>query len=235
MPQNHDECKRLAINSAMKRVRPFNRNETRVDPVDIRNTETIWGLPARALHWISAALIIFLLGFGIYMTGFTERSASVRLPLYGFHAWAGIALLTLLVARLVWRFANLTPAPPANSTPLQRRAAAIAHGLLYLLIAVQCLLGWALAGTFPASALQQMSGLDTLPMIFVSTDRALHEGLETTHFAIAMTLLAFIVLHVAAALFHHIRLGNDVLVRMWSGEPQAKSARKRLRITDPGQ
>lgn len=203
--------------------------------MDIRNTEAIWGLPARALHWISAALIVFLLGFGIYMTGFIERSAPVRLPLYGFHAWTGIALLTLLVARLPWRFANLTPASAENSTPLQRRIAAIAHGLLYLLIAVQCLLGWALSGTFPASALQQMSGLDVLPMVFVSTDRALHEGLETAHFAVAMALPALIALHMAAALFHHFRQNNDVLVRLYSGRSQAGPAQKNLQTEERGQ
>lgn len=188
----------------------------------LRNTPMTWGLPARVLHWITAAMIVFMIGFGVWMTGFTERSGVVRLPLYGIHAWVGMCVLTFIVARLVWRLVNVTPAPPAGGAAWQTKAAGLVHGVLYVLIGAQCLLGWALVGTFPADARQQMSGIDMVPMLFTSTDRSLHENIEVIHYAVAMTIAALVVLHVAAALHHHIVVKNDVLTRMWKGASRGR-------------
>ncbi len=186
----------------------------------LRNTSTSWGLPARALHWVNAVMIIFMIGFGVWMTGVTERSAAVRLPLYGIHAWVGIGVLTVVVARLLWRFVNVTPQPAVGGKVWQHRTATLVHWLLYLLVCTQCLLGWALVGTFPTDALKAMSGIEMLPMLVSTTDRSLHETLELVHYTMAMTILALVVLHVAAALRHHVFLKNNVLTRMWSGRQQ---------------
>lgn len=37
-------------------------------PPTLRNTEATWGLVARLFHWLSALLILFLGGYGWWMT-----------------------------------------------------------------------------------------------------------------------------------------------------------------------
>jgi len=57
--------------------------------------------------------------------------------------------------------------------------------------------------------------LGVLPLPdLVAKDKALADTLKLLHFAFNKTLLVLIVLHVAAALKHHILDRDDVLVRM---------------------
>ena len=60
---------------------------------------------------------------------------------------------TLALARVAWRLANPTPLPPPGTPRWQRVAAASTHGILYLLILAQPLVGWAMssAGGHPVA------------------------------------------------------------------------------------
>ncbi|HTK35061.1 MAG TPA: cytochrome b/b6 domain-containing protein [Caulobacteraceae bacterium] len=177
-----------------------------------RNTRVQWGLAARLLHWLGALMIAVLLAHGWWMTRFAARP---RVSQYAAHADLGYVFLFLVLARLVWRMLNPTPALPAGSARWERVLAPLTHWLLYILMAAVSMVGWGLAGTFRTPLTGAVFGLVHVPQIVFDT--GLHETLEDAHKSLAYLLAAVAALHVAAALRHHFVKRNDVLRRMIGG------------------
>lgn len=178
----------------------------------IGNTRAAWGWPAMLLHWIGAALAIALIAHGGWMTEYVPRAS--RLEHYGSHASIGYFFLGLLLARLLWRWANAVPALPAAAPRWERWSAHLTHWGLYALMLVAALSGWALAGTFRAPLDTTLFGWLQVPAIVSIQDRALHKALEGVHEASAWGFAALAAFHVAAALFHHWVRRDEVLRRM---------------------
>jgi cytochrome b561 len=163
---------------------------------------------AMALHWLLALLIVGNLALGIYMH---ELPFSMtRLKLYNWHKWAGVVILALSAARLLWRLAH---APPAD-LPMpawQSRAAHAAHMALYGLFFAVPLAGWAYssAAGFPIVLFAVLPLPD-----FVPVQRELSEVLKQVHATLAMALAAVVVVHVAGAVKHHWIDRDGLLQRM---------------------
>lgn len=177
----------------------------------IRNSAASWGSVARAFHWVAAALVLFLLAHGFWMTEFAAREA--RLAHYFAHAAVGYALIALTVLRLLWRWTNAVPELPAAAGTLERLAGHAAHWGLYLLMLAASFSGWALAGTF-RQPLDSFFGLFRVPQLVSAQDRALHQPLEHWHEWLAWALLALVAGHIAGALWHRFYRKDDVLQRM---------------------
>jgi cytochrome b561 len=100
----------------------------------------------------------------------------------------------------------------------ERAAASAAHGLLYLLLVGLPLTGWAVVSLSPFNIPTVLYGLvpwPHLPLALLLPDKASAEGvLKLVHAYGAWLLTALLVLHVAAALRHHLILRDDVLHRM---------------------
>ena len=166
---------------------------------------------AIALHWLLALAIVSSFAVGLYMTSLSFSPTQLRL--YNWHKWAGVMILTLSAARLLWR---LTHRPPAD-LPMpawQQRAARAAHGLLYGLFFAVPLAGWAYssAAGFPIV----LFGVLPLPD-FVPVSRELAETIKPFHKWLAYGLAATVVLHVAGALKHHFIDRDALLQRMRPG------------------
>jgi cytochrome b561 len=166
---------------------------------------------AVVLHWILAAAILGSLGFGVYMTGLPFSPQ--RVQLYNWHKWAGVTILVLSAARLLWR---LTHRPPAE-VPMpgwQRRAAHATHLAFYALFFAVPLIGWAYssAAGFPIV----WFGVLQLPD-FVPVDRDLAEAIKPFHQWSAYALGALVVLHVAGALKHQFIDRDGLIGRMALG------------------
>jgi cytochrome b561 len=161
----------------------------------------------RALHWLGVVLVAlaWLLG--------EEPRDSPRL--FGLHMGFGLLVLALTLPRLAWR--GLHPPPPVPGPPLAQRLAAWAHAALYGLLLAVPLLG--------AAAVSLRGGtLHLFWLVSLPTPapgpRWLAEACEGLHVFAANLLLALIVLHVAAALWHQWVLRDGLLGRMrppWSG------------------
>jgi len=166
---------------------------------------------AIAFHWLLALMILGSLGVGLYMTGLSM--SPTRLKLYNWHKWAGVTILVLSAARLLWRLTHQPP-PDAPGPRWQRQAANWTHRVLYGLFFAVPLAGWAYssAAGFPVV----WFGVLPLPD-FVSPDKALAESLKTLHKLLAYALATLVVLHVAAALKHHFLDRDGLLHRMRPG------------------
>lgn len=163
---------------------------------------------AIALHWLLAAAILASLGLGLYMVDlpFSPR----RVQLYNWHKWAGVAILLLSAARLLWR---LTHRPPADvAMPVwQQRAAHATHVAFYILFFAVPLTGWA----YSSAAGFPIVWFGVLPLPdFVPVDRDLADAIKPFHWITAYALGALAALHVAAALKHQFVDRDGLIGRM---------------------
>ena len=163
---------------------------------------------AIALHWALAAALLanFVLGVSMHELPFSMT----RLKLYNWHKWAGILILGASGLRLLWR---LRHRPPAD-LPMPRwqaRAAHAAHLALYVLFFAVPLSGWAYssAAGFPVVVF----GVLPLPD-FVPVDRPLADAFKGLHKVFTLSLVAFVLLHVAGALKHQFLDRDGLLQRM---------------------
>jgi cytochrome b561 len=181
----------------------------------IRNTTSSWGSVARAFHWILGLTIIGMLAFGWWMNHFPARPD--RFFYRNIHADIGYVVLLLTVLRLIWRIMNPAPALPADTPRWQRVAAWISHGALYVMVILVTMLGWAHSGAHTPDY-SSWFGLFHVPQI-TSPDKATADAFEDRHIFFAYVLLALIVVHLAAAGWHHFVKGDRVATRMVDGEP----------------
>jgi cytochrome b561 len=180
----------------------------------IRNTNEAWGWPARTLHWIVAAMVLGLFAFGLWMTEVPPRDA--RRFYVAIHASIGITLLALMLVRLFWRAANAEPAQPEGTPAWQRTAAWISHRLLYALTFATLIVGWLMSGTFKQPLEPKILGVVPVPQL-LEAGSPYRELLAEAHEWLAYALIAVVVVHAAAALYHHFALRDTVLRRMLSG------------------
>ncbi len=150
---------------------------------------------ARLLHWSMAALILAMLFVGVAMVA----SITLRPTLLALHRPLGIALLALAVVRLVHRLGRRTPELPRDLPRWQRAGAHASHIALYALMLVMPLVGWAMVSA--AGNPVVMWGDVHLPAI-APHDPAVYSVLRAAHAWLARVLLAVILLHLAAALYH---------------------------------
>ena len=180
----------------------------------IRNTTSSWGSVARAFHWILGLAIIGMLPFGWWMNHFP--AGPDRFFYRNIHADIGYVVLLLTVLRLIWRAFNHTPALPADTPRWQRVAAWISHGAIYVVVILVTMLGWAHSGAHTPDY-SSWFGLFHVPQI-TSPDKAAADAFEDRHIFFAYVLLALIVIHLAAAGWHHFIKRDRVAARMVDGE-----------------
>jgi cytochrome b561 len=180
----------------------------------IRNTLERWGWPARALHWIVAALVLGLFAHGLLLHEFGRDQHRFQIWL---HSAVGITLLLIVVAAFVWWLMNPVPAEPAGTPPWQGRAAHLAHWGLYGLIFAVTLSGWVLTGTMRTPVSIDLFGFIGVPQLGTAGSPS-HKLIEEAHELLANVLIGLVVVHVAAALYHHLVLRDGVLLRMLGRE-----------------
>lgn len=170
----------------------------------------------RAVHWLHAALVLTALPLGIIIgkaAPGTFSDAAMN-GLYNAHRSFGFMVLAVAVLRVAVRIANGAPPPVPTLTPFERIASTAVHHLLYVMIFLVPLLGW--AGTSAYRAEITVFGLFNLPH-FVAEDRELSKTILGAHGAAAMLLALLVAAHIGGALMHLIVKKDGVFRRMWPG------------------
>jgi cytochrome b561 len=175
----------------------------------VKNSITRWGTVAQLLHWVIVALIIVQVTLAWIADDLPLGMK--KLAMLARHKSVGITILALAVIRLLWRWANPTPALPDTLRPYERGLARFTHAALYFLLFAMPLSGWMMSSArgFPVSWFSVIQLPDLVPK-----NKPLYEALLETHDTLAVTLGVVVALHVAAALKHHYMLKDDVLRRM---------------------
>jgi len=181
----------------------------------IRNTSSSWGSVSRWFHWILGVTVIGMLAFGWWMNHIPARAD--RLFYRSIHADIGYVLLLLMVVRLLWRIIDPKPALPSDTPRWRRISAHINQWALYIVTIMVAMLGWAHSGAHKPDYADWF-GLFRVPQI-TSPDKAVADAYEDRHIFFAYVLLALIVIHVVAALWHHFVKRDRVTARMVDGQP----------------
>lgn len=174
----------------------------------LKNSTIEWGSAARFLHWF--IVILLIVQFALAWTAETKPEDSPeQLALLSRHISFGVTILLLVVARILWRFANPTPAAPAGARGWELLTSKATFGLLYLLLLAIPITGYVMTVAHGDPVYWFGVQLPTLSVAHATHDRA-----HAMHEILGWVLLAFITLHVLAALKHHFIARNDVLRRM---------------------
>lgn len=162
---------------------------------------------ARLLHWLVVLLLV-----AQYIVAWTmpEIHRGTRPEgLIVVHLDLGAFIIAVMIVRVIWRMVRKEPGV-VEGTPFTRSVAYLTHGLLYLLLIVQPLMGWANASSRGWQV--TLFGID-LPALSPKGSTIGHT-LGDAHQVFAWAMLVVIGLHVAAALYHHFFLRDGVLRRM---------------------
>ncbi|WP_109514650.1 cytochrome b [Pseudomonas ovata] len=162
---------------------------------------------ARLLHWLMALMILAMLFIGVGMVS----SVHHRLFLIDLHRPLGLAILLLALVRLLNRLTHTPPPLPASVPGWQAFVAKASHWLLYALMLVLPVLGWALlsAGGYPVTVVTGWN----LPAIVPASPQA-YAWLRDAHGWLAWTLFATVLAHLSAALLHAWVLRDGVFSQM---------------------
>ena len=164
---------------------------------------------AKLFHWLILALLV--VQFAIAWTMPDIGRGSVPTGLIGWHLSVGVAILAVMIVRLAWRLTHPAPPAPADLAPALATLSRVTHYLLYSVLIVLPILGWANASARGWAV--KLFGVVPLPAL-MAKGSALGHSLGDVHATLATVLLAIVALHVAGALYHAVVLKDRTVQRM---------------------
>jgi cytochrome b561 len=175
---------------------------------DEQQIERYSGL-AKVFHWVIVALVAaqFVIAWTMPEIGRGSRPEG----LIGWHLSVGAAIFVIAIARLAWRTTHLPPRAPRDIAPALQTLSRVTHALLYLLLLVLPLMGWANASARGWAL--KLFGVIPLPSL-VPTGSAFGRQMGDVHGTTAIVFLAVIAFHVCGAGYHAFVLRDRTLQRM---------------------
>lgn len=175
----------------------------------VRNTDTAWGSVSIGLHWLVVLLVLVGATLGLVMDEMPNSVAKIQV--YALHKSLGLTVLALMLLRFAWRLAGGRPAALAGTARWQSASATVTHWLLYAALLAMPLSGWLYnsASNFPL----RWFGLVRVPALS-GRDPDLKELAHEAHETIFWVIVALVLLHVGAALWHHLVRRDATLDRM---------------------
>lgn len=174
-------------------------------------TSTAWrySRPAIFLHWLLAALIVFMAALGWYMMS-VEREPGGQ-QWMDLHRSIGLVVAALVLLRIVWRLGHRPQPLPAGVPRWQVLLSGATQALLYLVMVALPVTG--IVGSSYSRAGLSFFGL-ALPRWAV-TNRATSHQYFGIHELLVWVLVALVVLHVLGGLKHLLVDRDQVFGRMW--------------------
>ncbi len=167
-----------------------------------------YGRISKILHWMVALFVIGNLIGGLMMDSLTPELRGMIMPV---HKSIGVAVLILMFVRSAWRLQQGFPKLPGGIPQRERNLARLGHLAFYPLLILMPFSGWMLSSA--ADRPTAFFGLFELPRL-IAPDQQLRELFGTAHFLIGWALVGLVVVHIAAALYHHYVQGHKLIRRM---------------------
>jgi cytochrome b561 len=175
-----------------------------------RGSPASYSASAKLMHWFVAVAVIALLAIGPVMKRLVPEG-SLRDNLYNFHEALGALVLIVMVVRLARRLTFGVPAPDASMPLVEQQASLWAQYLLYALLFVTTILGWAATNAYGDPV--NLFGLFNFPAI-LAKDQPLSDQIFVWHLICGILIGLIVALHIAGALYHWLIKRDDVLQRM---------------------
>ena len=164
---------------------------------------------SRYLHWITAIMVYSVFGLALYFDGMPKGPE--KFALVDYHKWFGLTVLVLVIIRLLWRLRQKVPATSATMHAWEKKIAQAIHHLLYIMMLLIPLAGWAMSSAKGYSV--SFFGWVTLPAL-VDKDIDLAKLFKEIHEVGGWGLIIVAALHALSALKHHFINKDDILRRM---------------------
>ena len=161
----------------------------------------------RFLHWLTAALVLTMLGVGVAMVA----SLASYHKLVSIHRPLGILILLVVVIRYANRRFSAIPPFPATMSSQERFVASASERLFYALLLVLPLVGWGMlsAARYPIVLFGTLHLFPILPHSLV-----LYTVLRKTHTVLAYLFFLMFIAHLGAILFHTLIMRDGLFDRM---------------------
>lgn len=174
-----------------------------------------YSLGAIVLHWTIALLIVGNVAIAFRSEYLSKAEA---MQWMGVHKATGLLVLTLTVARFVWRLTHRPPPYPPEMKGWEVKLAHGVHALLYVLMLAIPLTGWLFVSAATGGKPIDFYGLFGWPGVPLAQSRDTAGLVKELHEVFAFSLIGLWVLHVAGALKH---MFADRFFRMWPGRNAA--------------
>jgi len=162
---------------------------------------------AMALHWATFVLVVVVGTLGLLHDSWPKETQAFWINV---HAVIGLLLWALVLARLGWRAGHAPPPEPRTLGTWARRLSKPVHLLLYALLVITPVIGIVTfvyhGRVFDFWLFQIDPG--------VKKDRAIFHPTEDIHGYLAYAIFGLAALHALAALWHHFKLRDGVMLRM---------------------
>lgn len=177
--------------------------------MSVKSTPTRYGTVAITIHWLTALAIFAMLITGLSAANTTDPQAQFTL-LRG-HAIMGMLIGVLTVFRIVWwLFLDRRPAEQPGLSRAQAIAANVVHYGLYVVILVMVSSGF--ATVIMTGANLQLFGAAPLPLPEFELAPPM-----SVHGLVSRLLIALLIGHIGAALWHQFGKRDHLLARMGIG------------------
>jgi cytochrome b561 len=163
----------------------------------------------KTLHWIIAVAVLATIPAGLIMNRIGEGPAQDQL--YDLHRSFGLVILVLAMVRLGVRWSDGAPPPAVSLTPFERVASVAVHHLLYVLLLLMPILGWAAMSAYGG----EWSVFHFfMPPPLLPKSESLSNAFFRLHEIGGFLMAGLVAAHVAAAVFHRFVRRDDILGRM---------------------
>lgn len=173
-----------------------------------------YSLIAILLHWSTAALVLSTIPLGWYGATFETEAAQTATNI---HKSIGIVILLMTSVRIGWRLSHKPPKLPIATTVALRWLASTTHLLFYVFLFVLPLSGWWMSSAVPTRHAFGF-GFFSVPFLPVPRGFGSASPAHFVHINLAWIMVVLVVLHIAAALKHHLVDQDDLLARMLLGK-----------------
>lgn len=167
------------------------------------------------LHWVLAIALIAQWGLGNWMVDLPKEPPGYRAGWFNLHKSIGLVMGLVILWRMGWRLTHSIPAPLEATSQLQRLAARLTHGLLYV-----CMLAMPVSGFLSSSFSNypvKFFGF-ALPRLF-DPQPDLKSILAEVHESVAFVFAGLVALHLLAVAWHVLVKRDGLLQRMkWGGQ-----------------
>ena len=172
--------------------------------------KVLWDLPTRLFHWSVVACVALA-----WWSAETDN--------YDIHQWCGYTVIVLVVSRILWGFVGSRHSRFSDFLVGPARVLAYLRGEGGGSAGHNPLGGWSVVALLLLLLLQAVSGLfnadDVLfsGPLYYAADAGFRDAMGEVHEIAFNLLLALVVLHVAAVLYHQLVRGEKLLQAMLRG------------------
>ena len=188
----------------------------------ISNTATRYGSVTKTFHWLTALLILTLIGLGLYAEDLpidTDAELARKAFVFSLHKTMGVLVFFVALARILWALTQSRPGLLNADKRAESFLAELVHWVLYGAIVIVPLAGWISHAAAAGFAPIWWPFGQSLPLVPKST--AVEHFFGTVHVITGKVLIGAVILHIAGALKHHFIDRDATLRRMLPGTGDA--------------